>query len=39
MTPTAFRDFSSAGILGRRDAGRQIALAALRDTFHSQLAA
>jgi NTE family protein len=37
--PNSFRDFSRAGILGRRDAGRQIALAALRDTFHSQLAA
>jgi predicted acylesterase/phospholipase RssA len=37
--PNSFRDFSRAGILARRDAGRRIALAALHETFHSQLAA
>ena len=37
--PNSFRDFSREGILARRDAGRRIALAALRETFHSQLAA
>jgi NTE family protein len=37
--PNSFRDFSREGILARRDAGRRIALAALRDTFHSELAA
>ena len=37
--PNSFRDFSRQGILARRDAGRLFALAALRDTFHSQLAA
>jgi NTE family protein len=35
----SFRDFSREGILARRDAGRRIALSALRETFHSQLAA
>lgn len=37
--PNSFRDFSREGILARRDAGRRIALAALRETFNSQLAA
>ena len=37
--PNSFRDFSRDGIVARRDAGRRIALSALRPTFHSQLAA
>ena len=37
--PNSFRDFSRDGIVARRDAGRRIALAALRTTFPSQLAA
>jgi NTE family protein len=37
--PNSFRDFSREGIQARRDAGRRIALAALRPTFPSQLAA
>jgi NTE family protein len=37
--PNGFRDFSRDGILKRRDAGRRIALDALRKTFNSQLAA
>ena len=36
--PNSFRDFSREGIVARRDAGRRIALAALRTTFPSQLA-
>ena len=36
--PNSFRDFSRDGIVARRDAGRRIALSALRPTFHSQLA-
>jgi NTE family protein len=34
----SFRDFSREGILARRDAGRTIALSALRPAFNSQLA-
>jgi NTE family protein len=37
--PNSFRDFSRDGIVARRDAGRRIALSALRPAFHSQLAA
>jgi NTE family protein len=37
--PNSFRDFSREGIVARRDAGRRIALAALRGAFPSQLAA
>jgi hypothetical protein len=33
----SFRDFSRAGILARRNAGRGIALAALRSHFNSHL--
>jgi NTE family protein len=37
--PNSFRDFSRQGILARRDAGRRIALSALRTAFRSQIAA
>jgi NTE family protein len=37
--PNSFRDFSRDGIVARRDAGRRIALSALRPAFHSQFAA
>src|SRR5215472_4380443 len=37
--PNSFRDFSREGIVARRDAGRRIALSALRTTFQSKLAA
>src|SRR6516225_3574744 len=37
--PNSFRDFSREGIVARRDAGRRIALSALRNTFQSKLAA
>jgi NTE family protein len=37
--PNSFRDFSRAGITTRREAGRRIALSALRDTFPGQLTA
>ena len=37
--PNSFRDFSREGIVKRRDAGRQIALSALRESFGNQLTA
>jgi NTE family protein len=37
--PNSFRDFSREGIVARRDAGRRIALSALRTTFQCKLAA
>jgi hypothetical protein len=37
--PNGFRDFPREGIVGGRNAGRRIALSALRTAFHSQLAA